>query len=141
MDAEALPYVNIERPIAVAPRNFMKLRNDELLGQVSNNEKLVTYHIPGEQHKWEFSGHMAKYIFQRQLGHVTGQTHKLLLVGADYTASQKVAKKKRKETAAAHAVVALAQKKAKKARKDVRRKSNKEKRFDWDGAYRSEVPM
>ena len=119
----------------------MKLRSGKLLGQVSDNRKSVAYHIPGEQHQWEFSGHVAKDMFQRQLGHVMGQTHELMLVGADRAASQKAAKKKRKEAAAAQSVVVLAQKKAKKARKDVRRKSNKKKKFDWDGAYRPGNPV
>ena len=141
MDAEALLYVNIERPIAVAPSQCMKLRSGKLLGQVSDNEKSVTYHVPGEQHQWELSGHMAKYMFQRQLGHVMGQTHELVLAGADYTASQKLAKKQRKEAAAAQVVVAQAQKKAKKQRKDVRRKSDKKQRIDWDGPYRPGVPI
>ena len=130
-------YVNIERPIAVAPSNCMQLRSGKLLGQVSDNEKSVAYLIPEEQRQWEFSGHMAKDIFQRQLGHVIGQTHQIMLVGADYTASQSVAKQKRKKAAA----VAIAQKKAKKAKKDVRRKSNKKKRFHWDGAYHTGVPI
>lgn len=134
MDAEALLYVNVERPIAVAPSNCMQLQSGKLLGQVSDNEKSVAYHIPEEQHQWEFSGHMANYMFQRQLGHIMGQTHEIVLVGADYTANQKVAKRKRTKAAAARSVIALAQKKAKKARKDVRRKSNKKKRVDWDGA-------
>ena len=103
----------------------MKLRSGKLLGQVSDNEKSVAYHIPGEQHQWVFSGYIAKYMFQRQLGHVMGQTHELILVGADCTANQKAAKKKRKEAAATQAVVAAAHKKAKKARKVVRRKTNK----------------
>lgn len=119
----------------------MQLRSGKLLGQVSDNEKSVAYHIPGEQHQWEFSGHMAKYMFQRQLGHVMGQTNELVLVGADYTANQKAAKKQRKEAAAAQAAVAQAQRKAKKQRKDVRRKSNKKKRIDWDGPYRPGVPI
>lgn len=112
----------------------MQLQSGKLLGQVSDNEKSVAYHIPEEQHQWEFSGHMANYMFQRQLGHIMGQTHEIVLVGADYTANQKVAKRKRTKAAAARSVIALAQKKAKKARKDVRRKSNKKKRVDWDGA-------
>ncbi len=103
----------------------MELRSGKLLGQVSDNETSVAYHIPGEQHQWVFSGHLAKYMFQRQLGHVMGQTHEIVLVGADYAASQKVAKKKRKNVAAAQAVGAVAQRRAKKARKDVRRKANK----------------
>lgn len=118
----------------------MTLRNDELLGQVSNNEKSVSYHIKGEQHPWVFSGHMANTMFQRLLGHVTGQTHELLLVGADYTASQKLTKKKRKEAAAERAVVALAQKKAKKGRKDMRRRANKKERIYRDAAYHPGVP-
>lgn len=84
---------------------------------------------------------MAKYMFQRQLGHVMGQSHEIVLVGADYTASQNVAKKTRKKAAAVQSAVALVQKKAKKARKDVRRKSNKKKRIDWDGAYHPGVPI
>ena len=84
---------------------------------------------------------MAKDMFQRQLGHVIGQTHEIMLVGADYTASQNVAKQKRKNAAAVQSAVTIAQKKAKKARKDVRRKSNKKKRFDWDGAYHTGVPI
>ena len=119
----------------------MQLRSGKLLGQVSDNEKSVAYHIPGEKHQWEFSGHMAKYMFQRQLGHVVGQTHEIVLVGADFTASQNVAKQKRKKAAAVQSTVTVAQRKAKKARKDVRRKSNKKKRFDWDGAYHPGVPI
>ena len=143
MDAEALLYVNIERLIAVAPSNYMQLRSGKVLGQVSDNEKSVAYHIPGEQHQWKFSGHVAKYLFQSQLGHVMGQTHELVLVGADFTVGQRAAKKKWKEAAAAapQSVVALAQKKTRKARKDVRRKVNKKKRIDWDGAYRPGVPI
>lgn len=103
----------------------MKLRSGKLLGQISDNEKSVGYHIPGEQHQWVFSGYIAKYMFQKQLGHVMGQTHELILVGADCTANKKAAKRKRKEAAATQAVAAAAQKKAKKARKVVRRKTNK----------------
>ena len=56
-----------------------------------------------------------------------GQTREIIQVGAGYRANQKVAKNARKEAAATQAVVAVAQSKAKKARKVVRRKSNKKK--------------
>ena len=114
LDAEALLYVNIERPIAVAPSNCMELQSDKLLGQVGANETSVAYHIPGEQHAWEFNGHMANPIFQKQLEHVMDQTHEVLLVGVEYRASQKAAKQERKKAATEQAVVALAQKMAKK---------------------------
>ena len=122
MDAEALLYVNIERPIAVAPSNGMQLQSGKVLGQVSDNGESVAYHIPGEQHQWEFTGYLPKDIFQRELGHVAGQTHELILVGADYAANQRAAKTTRKKAAA---VDTVARKKAKKAGKNARRKAHK----------------
>lgn len=54
--------------LAVPQNDPMAFRSDRRLGDDTARPGVVNYHIPGEDHLWEFMGHIANLVFQQRLG-------------------------------------------------------------------------